>query len=299
MLKKKFLFLLTGIAIISASCVLAKDFLDVSKNHWGYEAISKTTELGITNGYPDGTFLPEGKVTRAEFSKMLVEGLNLSGKSKIDFEDVSNEFWGYDYVQTASQYLDGEESGDKFFYNPNMPAVREDMAVAVVKALKIQNKSYPLSRLEKFSDLESISNDCKKYVLIASESKLMVGNADGTFNPQGTLTRAEASQLILNLLEYKEEHRKKSNGNSSSIVTPEVPVIPETPVTYEYEWQDVEGSVIGQARLYIKSSKGEYVSGTLKLTTLSGATITESVSETGSANMYIKSAITNVEIQEN
>lgn len=293
-MKKKLLLLVTGVLVISASCVFAKDFSDVSKTHWGYEAITKTTELGITNGYPDGTFLPEGKVTRAEFSKMLVEGLNLTSKSKLSFEDVSQEFWGYEYVQIASKYLDGEVSGEQLYYNPNSPAVREDMAVAIVKAMKLQNKSYPANKVEKFSDSRDISEEAKKYVVIAAESKLMVGNADGTFSPKGTLTRAEASQLILNLLEYKEEHKKKSNSsgrNNSTLVTPET-------VTYEYEWQDVEGSVIDQGKLYIKNSKGEYVSGILKLTTLSGATITENVTSNGSEKIYIQSAISLVEIEK-
>lgn len=291
--KKKILFLIAGVMLLSVSSVFAKDFLDVSKTHWGYEAISKTTELGITNGYPDGSFLPEGKVTRAEFSKMLVEGLNLTGKSKLEFEDVSEEFWGYEHIQIASKYLEGEVSGEEIYYNPNAPAIREDIAVAIVKAMKLQNKSYPETKIDKFLDSGDISDEAKKYVVIVAESDLMVGNADGTFNPQGTLTRAEASQLILNLLEYKEEHKKKSSGsssNNSSSVTPEA-------VTYEYEWKDVEGSVIGQGKLYIKNSKGEYVNGTLKLTTLSGATITENVTADGSDNIYIKSAIDSIEIE--
>lgn len=50
-------------------------FSDVPYSYWGRDAINKCVKAGLINGYPDGTFRPNGTITRAEicsmFSKML------------------------------------------------------------------------------------------------------------------------------------------------------------------------------------------------------------------------------------
>ena len=47
-------------------------FPDVSDpTYWAFKYIQKLKELGITTGYPDGTYRPENKVTRAEMAAFL------------------------------------------------------------------------------------------------------------------------------------------------------------------------------------------------------------------------------------
>lgn len=71
------------------------------------------------------------------------------------------------------------------------------------------------------------------------------------------------------------------------------PEIPQEEVTtYTYEWVRAEESVAGQYRLYIVSSKGEHVAGTVTITQLSGRTSTESIPTSG--KVYVKDSITNV-----
>lgn len=52
------------------------NFIDVDKSRWSYENIKKVTDLGIMNGYPDGTFKPSGQVTREELATVIVNLLN-------------------------------------------------------------------------------------------------------------------------------------------------------------------------------------------------------------------------------
>lgn len=77
---------------------------------------------------------------------------------------------------------------------------------------------------------------------------------------------------------------------------PEEPEEPEK-VTYSVKWSKVDGSAIEQYRLYIINSKGEYVNGTLEITTIAGKTFEENVTTNGSTNIYIKSAIQTVKIK--
>ena len=145
--------------------------------HWAYNVINRMTEKGILNGYPDGTFKPDQHITRAEISKIMVLTLGLSGKSGTNFIDVDSSFWGYDFINVSSKYLSGYYVGGAYSFFPNDSAVREDVAVAMVRAMKLDTKEYDLSILDRFSDRGDISNDATKYIAIAVENSLMRGNA--------------------------------------------------------------------------------------------------------------------------
>lgn len=46
-------------------------FIDVPETHWAYKAIEELAEMGIINGYEDGTFQPNKPVTRAEVAAII------------------------------------------------------------------------------------------------------------------------------------------------------------------------------------------------------------------------------------
>ena len=52
-------------------------FSDVSAEHWASGYVNFCTEMGIINGYPDGTFLPDQDVTYGEYVTMLARALGL------------------------------------------------------------------------------------------------------------------------------------------------------------------------------------------------------------------------------
>lgn len=200
-----FLYLICLIMIFSSN-VFAVDYSDLNKSHWAYNVIMDMTSKKILSGYPGNTFMPDKSVTRAEFAKILVLTLNLNEKNNISFQDVAKEHWAYNYIEVASKYLSAYRGeNDTLFFRPSDEAVREDLAVSVVMAAGLQDSSYKLSTLNKFSDKENISENLKKYVAIAVENELMRGNADGTFNPKGKLTRAEVCQLMHNSLSVLEK----------------------------------------------------------------------------------------------
>jgi len=180
-----------------------KQFSDVPTNHWAYQAVMEMAKLGILNGYSDGTFRPEDNVTREEFAKMMVLALNLPINEPVSpyFKDVKNSYWAYKFVESAKSYLTGYQKADGMYFKGTNNAVREDMAYALVKAKGLNNQSVDMSKLNTlFKDVNKITADLKKYVLIAYENGIIKGNADGTFNPKGTLTRAEASKLLYNVI---------------------------------------------------------------------------------------------------
>ncbi len=181
-------------------------FIDLRDTHWAYIAISDLSDRGIIIGYSDNSFRPNEQVTRSQFATMLVKSLGLETKSKTQtFKDVPAKRWDFKAVEAAKAYLTGYKKSDgKLYFYGERSAVREDMAVALVKALELTVVSDG-GELEKvFDDYESISENLRDFVYTAYKEGIMFGS-DGKFNPQGSLTRAEAAALLEKLIEKTEK----------------------------------------------------------------------------------------------
>ncbi len=76
---KKFKFILAGFWLLSFAFQAAAevDFRDVADDHWAKETVYSLVRMGITEGYPDGTFRGKKNITRYEAAKFL------SGLSKL------------------------------------------------------------------------------------------------------------------------------------------------------------------------------------------------------------------------
>jgi len=231
------------------------DFSDLSDTHWAYDAVQWMVGKGIISGYPDNTFKPSNTVTRAEFAVIMVNALNLPMKvpEKETFIDMPKDNWAYSHVESAKYYLTGfrTSQGDRFW--PNRESVREDMAVALVKAMKYQDKDVDESILNNFSDKDSISPQLKKYVAIAVKQNIMKGNPiDGSdlkaFRPQNYLTRAEASVLVYNTLQMTLEEEKITYddflSNPVKEENTEEVELDENGSIYDYSAPVVQGKVV-------------------------------------------------------
>ncbi len=177
-------------------------FSDLSKNHWAYDDIMEMAELGILDGYADGTFKPNKTISRAEFSKILVLSLKLPKVTPPNpaFSDVPVNHWAYEVVESSKNYLTGyRNSAGSMSFAPNEVAVREDVAVAIVKAKGFSEASANLKLLNAFQDQNQISKALRNHVSIAVDKGYMKGTDKG-FEPQKALTRAEASTLLSRLI---------------------------------------------------------------------------------------------------
>lgn len=203
-MKIKKLFLGIICAMITLTISSAVNFTDLPKEHWAYNAVNAMAENGIISGYADGTFKPGQRISRAEFATILVKTLELNTQVEvIKFKDVEDSHWAKDFINNANSYLTGYLLDGEYYFRPEEFTLREDAAVAIVKAKKLTDKETNLSILNQFSDKELISENLRNYVAIAVESGFMKGNSDGTFNPQGGLTRAEVTALFKNIYEYE------------------------------------------------------------------------------------------------
>ncbi|MBU8905935.1 S-layer homology domain-containing protein [Desertibacillus haloalkaliphilus] len=61
---------------IDTTNVTSPGFTDVDVDDWYYGSIAALVEKGIVNGYKDGSYNPNGSITRAEMAKVLVEAFS-------------------------------------------------------------------------------------------------------------------------------------------------------------------------------------------------------------------------------
>jgi len=188
-------------------------FPDVQPNNWAEEYIGDMYARCIVEGYPEGDFRPNGPVTRAEFAKMMYLTLQIDKTGDYSgvivdqpfFEDVAVNDWSYLYVKYVGRYMTGFKApdGTVYFYG-GQAAVREDMAVALVKAMRLSNQLVDESELTAiFNDWEGISPNLRKYVLIAYKNELIDGYPGGIFDPQKTISRAETCALLMKVWNSK------------------------------------------------------------------------------------------------
>ncbi|MDY5626925.1 MAG: S-layer homology domain-containing protein, partial [Clostridia bacterium] len=187
----------------------SQTFKDVNKNYWAFNYIEEMVSRGVLSGYPNGCYYPENYVTRAEFAKIMcvAAGLSINEVYSTSFADVSYDEWYAPYIETGKYYLSGYTSNGANYYHPDDIALREDIAVALVKLKGYSTVGADESILKAmFTDWQSISADARKYVAAALENGLVSGYEDNTFRGQDSITRAEAATLLWRAYQY-------GNGN--------------------------------------------------------------------------------------
>lgn len=191
--------------VVDGNVTAASDasFIDIV-GHWAQEHIEYLYSKGITEGTGDNKFSPNNTLTRAEFIKFLVSTLkdiDLGSASTGIFKDIEDGQWYTDYVNWAgAKNIPAGVENDNF--RPNDVITREEMAVTIynfAKAMGIELGTVAEEIV--FTDASSISEWAKDAVKAVQLSGIINGKPDGSFDPQGQSTRAEASKIIRMIME--------------------------------------------------------------------------------------------------
>lgn len=157
----KVLAMLVVFTMIVTSFAFAATFSDVAATSSYNKAIKVDADLGLITGYEDGTFKPEGEITRAEFAAIVVRMLGqeaqaVSAKGATAFTDVPADYWasGYINVATNAKIINGYGNGK---FGPNDLVNYEDALTMVVRALGYENaidsSAYPTAYITKAGEL--------------------------------------------------------------------------------------------------------------------------------------------------
>ncbi|QNK56517.1 S-layer homology domain-containing protein [Paenibacillus sp. PAMC21692] len=175
--------------------------------HWAADAIRLAAKHNIVNGYEDGTFRPEHKVTRQQFAVMLARALELpeSGAAVPFADDGQLPEWARSGVYSAVEagLLKGYEDGT---YRGAREISRAEMAVMLVRAAKYAGKlADPANDVthHNFDDAQQIPDWAMDSVQVAVANGLLQGRGAKRFAPLEPLTRAEGCVLLIRLLDLE------------------------------------------------------------------------------------------------
>jgi len=132
--------LMAGMIMSIATCsVSAKNYSDLSKNHWAYKQIQVLTDQGVLVGYPDGTIKADQYATRSEFATMVIKALhqdNATLRQTFEFKDVSYKHWAFNVIQRAINLDLIKDTQDNLF-RPEDTMTKADAMEIMVSALNV------------------------------------------------------------------------------------------------------------------------------------------------------------------
>ncbi len=192
----------TTMLVTICGCVFAATFSDINEEHWAYSYVSDLTTANVISGYPDGTFKPEGTISRAEFLKLLIQASLPKGIS-IDGAPSAGELpehWATKYVGAANRYRI-VEPGSITIENVDQPITRIEMALMIAKAdVNMRYNTIDASKSVTFNDYDEMTAEQLRYLTHSVSKGLITGYPDNTFKPENNMTRAEAATMIYRYL---------------------------------------------------------------------------------------------------
>ena len=180
-----------GMMVVGAGAVSYDDFSDKDKIV-NDDAVSMLVELNVINGKDDGSFDPEGIVTRAEMAKMICVVLNggkdpsLGNVSNYTYTDTVGH-WAAAYIEycTTLGIVAGDGTGK---FNPSNTVTGAEAAKMLLVALGFK------SEIEGFTGANWAVN-----VNVRANQKGLFDEL--SINPSEGLTRDNAAQMVWNALD--------------------------------------------------------------------------------------------------
>lgn len=126
-------------------------FKDVAANYWGAKAIAAVSQAGLVTGFPDGTFKPEDKITRAQALVILAKALpaGIADVSILNsYQDGSQvPAWAAPSVAKAAKARILVSYPDPSAIRPNTNATRADVAALTYQTLINLGQKLPQIRV--------------------------------------------------------------------------------------------------------------------------------------------------------
>ena len=181
----------------------AENFSDIQR-HWAQQCIVQLRQRQLVSGYPDGSFRPEGTITRAEFAAILQNAFpNVQPtRSAITFSDVPENHWANKAIQFATerQFFQGYPDGT---FKPNQLLPRVQAIAILANGLNYKPTTAPSQTLRNyFDDAAEIPDYAKNAVTAATENFLVVNYPNvRKLRPNQNATRGEIAALLCQALQ--------------------------------------------------------------------------------------------------
>lgn len=175
-------------------------FTDVNSDDWFLAAVQYVYENDRMAGTSSTTFQPEVHLTRAMAAQVLY---NLEGQPAVTGDTTFTDAaaageWAVKAITWAEQTGVVAGIGDGLF-DPTANVTREEFAQMMYNYASYKEYDLTLEGdLSQFEDASAISSWAETAMSWANGSGLINGHDDGTIDPQGTTTRAQAASILMN-----------------------------------------------------------------------------------------------------
>jgi hypothetical protein len=194
-MKKKLTAIILSLAMalsLSASVLAAENFTDVPTSYWACTEINTLYEGGMINGYGNGKFGPTASFSIAHMATIICNAKGYETGAK-------DGYWAgkaVDYCVNTLYCLPSQGAINDTNYGKN--CTRELAIYMLMKGLGATNQdNYHKVEPSDIPDYGQISQSYRSTILEAYRYGVTNGtDSKGTFNPQGTLTRAQAAVIM-------------------------------------------------------------------------------------------------------
>lgn len=244
-------------------------FKDVNKRHWAYDYVENMINLGLMDGYSDGTFRPNDKVNTADVLVYVTRLMNISP------DEVKNMRKKYDGFLNKFDLTEERKDGlaialskglvtEKFIENGLFEkgklryATKIELSVYLVRAMGMEEEAKKKAAIFVYKDTEAIPVEARPYVKFLIDKKILSekGDGEGMFNPNQSITRDILAKMLYLT------HEQMNTGNTTVTINPNKTVGKpvETNRTYGEDKGYIKSILISEEpKLTILNDKGEKI----------------------------------------
>jgi hypothetical protein len=200
----------TGSGGTSAAAQFRLGFPDVPASHWAIKHITKLALQGIVQGDDLGRYSPENSVSQQDAVIMAMRMMGLEDEVKanttaialpVSTRDDARPYVAFAFEKGLLDLFEEEEAG--FTDWGNRKATREWVAKIVIRALGKESDALAKANLSTpFADDSKIGKSFRGYINEAVSLGIVNGFDDNTFQPQGSVTRAQIATFFSRAEKY-------------------------------------------------------------------------------------------------
>lgn len=164
--------------------------------HWADSYAQQLVDWGIMRGDISGNLNLGNAITRAEFVTMMNRAYGYTNRGGHPFTDVRSTDWYSDDIDIAYNigYFKGTSATTA---SPRKTLTREEAAVLLARNMMMQET---VGETLGFSDSRTLSEWSRGLVGAATESGILSGYSDGSFQPKRNITRGEVAAMLVRSL---------------------------------------------------------------------------------------------------
>lgn len=170
-------------------------YTDVPSDAWYYASVKYVSSNGIMNGYADGTFGPQRKLSRAHLAQLLY---NLEGRpdtAHARYTDIESGAWYETAISWATEagILTGYADGS---VRPNALITRQQLAAMLYRYAQYKGRDLThQADLSSYRDADQIAPYALEAMQWANAAGILNGSGD-TLLPGSTATRAQTAAML-------------------------------------------------------------------------------------------------------